>query len=266
MTSRRSNGVTECGDTAGDDRDLGDTIGARPQLGDERMSGFVMCHDALLRRVDHFGFAFEAGDDPVNGIFEVAQLDGVLARARRPERRLVDQVGEIGPDEARRPSRDEAQIETRGQRDVPRVYTQDLLAAVEVGSVDHDLPIESSGAEQRGIQDLGTVRRRHEDHALLRVEAVHLREQLIQRLLALVMPTHDGSHSTGLAKRIELVDEDDAGRVSLGLRKQIADASRADTHEHLDEIRPAQTEERDLGFAGHRLRQERLAGSRLPDQ
>lgn len=186
--------VAQRRDTTRDDRDLGHAIGVRPQLGDERMPGLVMRHDTLLGRVDDFGSPFETSHNPVDRIFEVAQLDGVLAGARGPERRLVHQVGEVGPDEPWRPRRHEAQIEIRGQRDVPRVHTQDVLAAVEVGSVDDDLAIESSGAQQCGIQNLGTVRRGHEDHALLRVEAVHLREQLIEGLLAFVVAAEDGAH------------------------------------------------------------------------
>ena len=38
------------------------------------------------------------------------------------------------------------------------------------------------------------------------------------------------------ADRIDLVDEDDAGRVLLGLLKHVTHARCADTDEHLDEI------------------------------
>ena len=47
-----------------------------------------------------------------------------------------------------------------------------------------------------------------------------------------------------LAERVELVDEDDARRLGLGLLEQIAHARGADADEHLDELRPAQAEER----------------------
>ena len=47
------------------------------------------------------------------------------------------------------------------------------------------------------------------------VEAVHLDEQLVQRVLALVVPAHDAGHAARLAERVELVDEDDARRLGL---------------------------------------------------
>src|SRR5688500_9892700 len=63
------------------------------------------------------------------------------------------------------------------------------------------------------------------------------------------------------ADRVDLVDEDDAGGVLLALLEQIAHARRADADEHLDEIGAADREERDVGFAGHGARQERLSRS-----
>ena len=106
---------------------------------------------------------------------------------------------------------------------------------------------------------------RHDDDALARVEAVHLGQQLVERLLALLVAAHRRLDAD-LAERVELVDEDDARRLGFGLREQIAHPRRADADEHLDELGAAQAEERHLGLAGHRARQQRLAGARRPDQ
>jgi hypothetical protein len=56
----------------------------------------------------------------------------------------------------------------------------------------------------------------HDDHALARIEAVHLGEQLIERLLALLVAAERALHAR-LAERVELVDEDDARRLRFGL-------------------------------------------------
>ena len=117
------------------------------------------------------------------------------------------------------------------------------------------------GRSSAGIEHVGTVRRGDEDDAFVRLEAVHLDEQLIQRLLALVVPAAE----TGAAMasdRVDLIDEDDARRVLLALLEQIANARGADADEHLDEVRPADREERDVGFAGDGAREQRLARSR----
>ena len=69
--------------------------------------------------------------------------------------------------------------------------------------------------------------------------------------------------SSAPCHRIDLINEDDTGRVLLGLLKQIADTRCADADEHLDKIRPGDGEERHAGFPCNRLGQQRLAGARL---
>ena len=145
------------------------------------------------------------------------------------------------------------------------VDAQDLLASLDVRLVDEHLAIEAAGAEQRRIEHLGPVGRAHDDDALARVEAVHLGEQLIERLLALLVAAERALHAH-LAERVELVDEDDARRLGFGLLKQIADAGGADADEHLDELGSAQAEERHVRLAGDGARQQRLAGAGRADE
>ncbi len=73
------------------------------------------------------------------------------------------------------------------------------------------------------VQNLGPVGRSQHDHAAGRVEPVHFGEDLVERLLALVV-TADVRTATGAgaANRVELVDEYDRGRRRLGLLEQIA--------------------------------------------
>src|SRR5262249_36631927 len=77
----------------------------------------------------------------------------------------------------------------------------------------------------------------------------------------------DGTrHAARLADRIELVDEDDGGGPLARLGEQIAHPCRADPDEHLHELRAADAEERDVGFARDRPSQERLARPGPPHQ
>ena len=66
--------------------------------------------------------------------------------------------------------------------------------------------------------------------------------------------------------RVDFIDKDDAGRVLLALFEQVANARCADADEHFDEIRSADREERNIGFAGDRARQKRFSGSRRADE
>jgi hypothetical protein len=93
---------------------------------------------------------------------------------------------------------------------------EDLDAALDVRHVDLHLAVEAAGAEQGGVQDVGAVGRRHHDDAGVALEAVHLGEKLVEGLLALVVATADAG-ATAAAHRVDLVDEDDARSVLLGL-------------------------------------------------
>jgi hypothetical protein len=144
------------------------------------------------------------------------------------------------------------------------VDAENGFAALHVGFVHDDLPVEPARAEQRGIEHLGPVRRRHDDDALARVEPVHLGQQLVQRLFALFVAAHRALRPD-LAQRVQFVDEHDARRLGFSLLEEIADARGADTHEHLDELRAAEAEKRHVRLSGHRAREQRLAGARRAD-
>ena len=96
------------------------------------------------------------------------------------------------------------------------MHVQDALAALHVGHVHHDLAVEAAGAQQRGVEHVGAVRGGDEHHGVVGLEAVHLDEQLVERLLALVVATaQTGAALT--ADGVNLVDEDDGGASFLSL-------------------------------------------------
>ena len=181
----------------------------------------------------------------------------------REQRRLVHEVGEVGAGEAGRAPGDDVEVDARRQRLLLAVHRQDGLAALEVGSVDDDLAVEAAGPQQRGIEDVGTVGRREEDHPLLLVEPVHLHQQLVERLLALVVPAAEPGAAVP-ADRVDLVDEDDGGGRRLGLLEEVAHPRRTHADEHLDEVGTADREERHARLAGDGLGEQGLARAGRP--
>ena len=121
------------------------------------------------------------------------------------------------------------------------------------------------GRSSAGSSTSGTVGGGDQDHAFVGLEAVHLDQQLVERLLALVVAAAEAGAAMA-ADRVDFVDEDDAGRVLLGLLEHVAHAARADAHEHLDEVGARDGEERHVGFARDGARQQRLAGARRADE
>ena len=142
---------------------------------------------------------------------------------------------------------------------------QDLLAADDVRVRHHDLAVETAGTQQSGIEHVGTVGGGDQDDAFIGLEAVHLDQQLVERLLALVVAAAEAGAAMA-ADGVDLVDEDDAGRVLLRLLEHVAHAGGADADEHLDEVGAGDGEERHVGLAGDGAREQRLAGAGRADQ
>ena len=141
-----------------------------------------------------------------------------------------------------------------------RVDLEDLVAAGQVGGVDLDLPVEAARAQQRRVEHVGAVGRGDQDDAAADVEAVHLDQQLVEGLLALVVAAAHAGAAVA-ADGVDLVDEDDRRGVLLGLLEQVADAGGADTDEHLDEVGAGDRVERHAGLAGDRAGEQGLAGA-----
>ena len=64
---------------------------------------------------------------------------------------------------------------------------QDLFAALEVGQFHRNTAVKAAGTGQSRVKGIRTVGGREDDDAAVALEAVHLGEQLVQGLLALVI-------------------------------------------------------------------------------
>ena len=183
------------------------------------------------------------------------QRDALAAGAA--DGRLVAEVRELGAAQPARLAREDAEIDVV-DRLVAGVDVEDREAARDVGRRDEDLTVEAAGPQERGIELVEQVRRGHDDDAVAGREAVHLDEQLVQRLLALGVVVAAAPAADG----VELVDEDDRGRGLARLVEQPPDAGGAQAGEHLDERRGGLREELGAGLVRGGLRQQRLARAR----
>ena len=183
----------------------------------------------------------------------------LLPRAAN-KRRLVHQVRKVGAGEARRAARDDRRLDVVAQRHLAHVDLEDLLAAAHVGQRHHDLAVEAARAQQRRVEHVGTVGGGNDDDAFIALEAIHLDQQLIQGLFALIVSAAQ-ARAAMPAHGIDFVDENDAGRVLLGLFEHVAHPRCAHADEHFHEIRAGNGEKRHFGFAGNGSRQQGLAGS-----
>ena len=151
------------------------------------------------------------------------------------------------------------------ERDLPGVHPENPLPAPHVGRVHHDLAVEPAGTQQRRIEHVGPVGGGDQDDAVVGLEAVHLDQQLIEGLLPLVVAAAQAGAPMA-ADGVDLVDEDDAGRMALALLEEVAHPARAHADEHLDEVGAGHGEERPARLTRHGLGQQGLAGARRADQ
>ena len=145
------------------------------------------------------------------------------------------------------------------------MHTQDLFAALDVGVGHGHLAVKTARTQQRGVQNVAAVGGRKDDHAFICLETVHLDQQLVEGLFTFVVATAV-TGTTRTANGINLVDEDDAGRVFLGLFEHVAHTAGTDTHEHFHEVGPRDGEEGHTRLARDGARQQRLTGTRRAHQ
>ncbi len=135
-----------------------------------------------------------------------------------------------------------------------------------VRSIDEHLTVETAGTQQRRVEDFRSVGGGQQDQPAGGIETVHFHQQLVERLLLLVMPAGQWSGAAGAAEGVQFVDKDDRWRLGPRLFEEIAHPRGTDADEHLDELGTGNGEERHLRLASDGACQQRLAGAGRADQ
>mmetsp|Transcript_37659 Transcript_37659/g.96234 ORF Transcript_37659/g.96234 Transcript_37659/m.96234 type:complete len:453 (-) Transcript_37659:119-1477(-) len=226
------------------------------------MARLVEGHACALLGGEDLALLLDARDDSLDCRLEVANVDGRLLVPGGDEGGLVANVGNVRAGEAGGEGGHALGdlVNVVCEREVGEVHLVDLVPALDVGLVDRDLAVEAAGAEEGGVEDVDAVGARHDDDASEGVEAVHLDQELVERVLPLVVAAH-APLAPRPPHRVDLVDEDDAGGVGAGLAEEVTDPRGAHPDKHLDEVGPRDGEERDRSLPGHGLGHERLAGA-----
>src|SRR5690554_2959528 len=260
---RQEHGHTQ-GAPTGNDGHLVDRVVLGHQTTDNGVTGLVVGGIELFFLGHDHGFALGTHHDLVLGQLEFGHFHHPLVGAGSKQGRLVDQVGQIGTGEPRGPAGNRRGHYIVTHRHPAHLHLENLFATTDIRQPHHYLTVEAAGAQQRRVQHVRAVGGGNDDDAVVGLEAVHFHQQLVEGLLALVVTAAEAG-TTMAADGIDLVDEDDAGRMFLGLLEHVTHAAGTDTDEHLDEIGAGNGEEGHLGFAGNRLGQKGLAGTRLAD-
>jgi len=243
------------------DRDLVHGVGVGQEVTDESVTRLVVGGDRLLFLGDEPALLLGPGEDAHDALLELGHGDDPAAMTGGEQGRLVDEVGQVGAGEPGGLRGKCIEVDLLLDGLAARMDLEDLAPAGAVRPVDHDLTVEPARPQQRRVEDVGTVGGGDEDDVVLHLEAVHLDEQLVEGLLALVVAAAQAG-ATMPTDGVDLVHEDDARRVLLGLLEQVAHARGADPDEHLDEVGTRDAEEGHARLAGDRPGEQGLAGAR----
>mmetsp|Transcript_39892 Transcript_39892/g.96233 ORF Transcript_39892/g.96233 Transcript_39892/m.96233 type:complete len:284 (-) Transcript_39892:146-997(-) len=209
---------------------------------------------SLLRH--HCTLALRPHHDPVLGKLQILKPYNRLVVGAGLDGRNIDHVGQVRPRETRRPPRDDLDVHAGRKGHVFEVQLEDCGSAPDVGVRNDDVAIEPPWASEGLVQHLGEVCCRNDNDALCRVEAVHLRQQLVQSHphVLLVLGVARG------ANRVDLVDEYDAGRLALRRVEQVTHPPGAHAHEHLLEFAARRVEKGHTRLASNGLGEQCLSG------
>ena len=228
------------------------------------MADFVIGDRALLLVGEDGVLLLVARDDDFDAFLEVRLRDESTAAAHSAERPFVDDVRELGTRGTGCHARNRMEIDIAGQLDFLGVDFEDSLASLKVWQLDRHAPVEAAGTQESRVERFRAVCRRKDNDAIVALEAVHFGEELVQRLLALVV-AHEVAAAL-LADGVDFVDEDDARRFFFGLLEEVTDFRCAHADEHLNELGACNREERHVSLARDGFREHRLAGARRADE
>ena len=182
------------------------------------------------------------------------------------QRRFITDVGDIGTGETGRMLGHEGHIEILSELQSAQVDLEDLLAFLQLREFNVDLAVETARAHERTVQDIGPVGSRQHDYAGIAAETVHFGQELIEGVFPFVIRRPSRIFPTGTPHRINLIDENDARGLFLGLTEEVAYAGCTHAHEHFHEVRTGNGEERNVRLARYRLGQQSFTGSGRADQ
>ncbi len=143
---------------------------------------------------------------------------------------------------------------------------QNLRPTLQRRQINRHLPIKPPRPQKCRVQRVRPIRRRNHNHALIRVKPIHLHQHRIQRLLIRMLPPHRTRARPLLPNRINLINEHNARRTLLRLRKYIPHPARTHAHKHLFKVAPAHRKEWHLRLPSNRLGKKRLTRPRRPHE
>ena len=140
------------------------------------------------------------------------------------------------------------------------MHLKNSFSSLYIGIANVDLPVETTGTQQRTVKYILTVCCSHDDYAFVGAKTVHFNQQLVKGLLSFVMSAAQ-TCATLAAYGVDFVNEDDCGSSLLGLLKEVSDAGCTDTDIKFNEVGTGNRQELNACFTRNSLRKKSLTGT-----
>mmetsp|Transcript_29281 Transcript_29281/g.113541 ORF Transcript_29281/g.113541 Transcript_29281/m.113541 type:complete len:334 (-) Transcript_29281:802-1803(-) len=225
------------------------------------MPSFMVSNQFLIFLAHRLRFPFKSESDTLNGIINLLHGNFVLFPSSSIDGSFVHHVLQRGPGESWCSPCNHFDVNIRPQGLSAAVNLENVNTTLEVWEFHIDPPIEATGSKKSLIQDIRPVCRSDHNDTIIAFEAVHFDQNLVERLLTLVIATGNACASLP-PDSINFVDEDDARSVLLRLTEQISHTRCTHANEHFHKLGSRDGEERHSCFSGNSPRKESLSGSR----
>ena len=145
------------------------------------------------------------------------------------------------------------------------MQAQNRLTALDIRQADIHLTVETARTQKRGVENVGAVGRGNDNYAVVRAEAIHFNEQLVQRLFPFIV-TAAKSGAAMTSNGVNLVNKHDGRLFFLCLVKQITHTGGADANIQLHKVGTGNGEERYIRLTGHCLGKQGFTGAGRADE
>ena len=229
------------------------------------VTGLVIRGAALVGFGDDAALFLRPHKDFIDTVVKLDVSDELFAVSGGENRGFVQKIGEIRAGEAGSDARHGLEVDVGSHGLVARMDLENLFASLDVGQINVNLTVETARTKQSRVENIRAVSCGHDDDALVRFKAVHLNEDLIEGLFALVVSAAE-PRAAPAAHGVDFVDEDDTGLIFLCEVEEVADSCRADADVHFHEVGTGYGEEGNARFACDGLCEQRLTGTRRADE
>mmetsp|Transcript_123087 Transcript_123087/g.193193 ORF Transcript_123087/g.193193 Transcript_123087/m.193193 type:complete len:205 (+) Transcript_123087:859-1473(+) len=144
------------------------------------------------------------------------------------------------------------------------MHIEDGPSTVDIWQVNWNATVKSTRAGQSIVKDISTVCGSKNNYSSVALETIHLGENLVKRLLSLIISACLLATCTLPANRIDFVKKNNAWCIFLGLTEEVANTRSTNTNEHLHKFRTRCANEGDARLPCDRTCHKSLACARWP--